>query len=251
MPASKQAQSIKTSRHKASKQTKRQTSKQIRKNKQRNKQNSSLRLGVYVLISFKLCMCMFCSILGCSFTAVSNPLPEFSLFCPLLSLFIPLPVAPQCHLSKDVLVFTLILYPLSATLCFQYLLLFFIRAMCPAHFHFVLVTYWTMSVSLVLYLMMVLRILSFSLTLSIFLSMARWLVSCFFTNAFVRDHVCHPYAIAGRTHWLKTFLFKLMERCMSRKISLYFPTTLHPAFILSETSCFVLFSITIVCRRYL
>ena len=40
-------------------------------------------------------------------------------------------------------------------------LLSFIGAMCPAHSHFVLVTYWTMSVTLVLCLMVVLRILSF------------------------------------------------------------------------------------------
>ena len=33
---------------------------------------------------------------------------------------------------------------------------------------------------------------SFSLAFSIFLSMARWHVSNFFTNAFVRDHVWHP-----------------------------------------------------------
>ena len=97
-------------------------------------------------------------------------------------------------------------------------LLSFIRAMCPAHFHFVLVTYWTMSVTLVLCLMAVLRILSFSLTLSILLFIARWLVSSFFTNAFVRDHVWHPYVIAGKTHWLKTSLFRLIGRCMSRKI---------------------------------
>ena len=101
-------------------------------------------------------------------------------------------------------------------------LLSFIRAMCPPHFHFALVTYWTMSVTLVLCLMLVLRILSFSLALGILLSMAGWLVSSFFTNAFVRDHVWHPYAIAGKTHWLKTFLFKLLGRCLSRKISLYF-----------------------------
>ena len=37
--------------------------------------------------------------------------------CPLLSLSIPLLVAPQCHLSNDVLVFQLILHPLSATNC--------------------------------------------------------------------------------------------------------------------------------------
>ena len=90
-------------------------------------------------------------------------------------------------------------------------LLSFILAMCPAHFHFVLVMYWTMSVTLVLCLMMVFRILSFSLTLSIFLSIARWLVSSLFTNAFVRDHVCHPYVIAGKTHWLKTFFLDSWE----------------------------------------
>ena len=64
-----------------------------------------------------------------------------------------------------------------------------IRTICPAHFHFVLVTYWTMSVTLVLCLMVVLRILSLSLTLSILLSIARWCVSSFSTNAFVTDHV--------------------------------------------------------------
>ena len=129
-------------------------------------------------------------------------------------------------------------------------LLSFIQAMCPAHFHFVLVTYWTMSVTLVLCLMMVLWILS-SLTLSIFLSMAHWLVSSFCTNAFVRDHVWHPQVIAGKTHWLKTFLFRLMGSCLYRKISLYFQKTLHPASILIRTSCSVLFSIAIVCPRYL
>ena len=78
---------------------------------------------------------------------------------------------------------------------------------------------------------MVLQILSFSLTFSSFLYMARWLVSSFFSNAFVRDHVWHPFVISGKTHWLKTFLFRLMGRRQSRKISLYFPKTLHPAFI--------------------
>ena len=108
-----------------------------------------------------------------------------------------------------------------------------------------------MSVTLVLCLMTVLQILSYSLTLSILLSIANWLVSSFLTNAFVRDHVWHLYVIAGKTHWLKTFLFRLIGRCLSRKISLYFPKTLQHASILVETSCFVLFSITIVCPRYL
>ena len=79
-------------------------------------------------------------------------------------------------------------------------LLSFIRAMCPVHFHFLLVSFWTMSVTLVLCQILVLRILSFSLTLIISLSMVHWLVSSFFTNTLVRDHVWHPYVIAGKTH---------------------------------------------------
>ena len=120
-------------------------------------------------------------------------------------------------------------------------LLSFIRAKCPAHFDFVLVTYWTMSATLVLCLMVVLIILSFSLTLSILLSIACWLASSFFTNAFVEDHVWHPYVIAGKTHWLKTFLFRLRRRCLSRKISLYFPkhSILLLFFLLSFLLCSV------------
>ena len=48
---------------------------------------------------------LFCPGL-CPSTAGSSPPPESPIFlCPLLSLSIPLPVAPQCHLSKDVLAF--------------------------------------------------------------------------------------------------------------------------------------------------
>ena len=55
----------------------------------------------------------------CPSTAGSSSPPESSIFlCPLLSSSIPLLVAPQCHLSNDLLVFRLILHPLSATLCF-------------------------------------------------------------------------------------------------------------------------------------
>ena len=67
----------------------------------------------------------------------------------------------------------------------------------------------------------------------------------FLTKAVVRDHVSH--AVAEKTHWLKTFLSRLMGRCLSKKISLYFPKTLHLALFLAESSCLVLFSIAIVC----
>ena len=111
----------------------------------------------------------------CPSTAGSSPLPEFSNFlCPLLSLSIPLPVAPQCHLSNDVLVFQLILHALSSVLLIVHRLSF-ILAMCPAHFHFALVTYWTMPVTGSLP-NGVLRILSLSLTLSISFP---WIVGVF------------------------------------------------------------------------
>ena len=85
------------------------------------------------------CIVLYCIVLYCivlylrlySSTGASNPSPESSNFlCPLLSLSVPLPVAPQYHLFNDALVFRLILrtfLPLD-------------RAMVPVHFHFALVT---------------------------------------------------------------------------------------------------------------
>ena len=105
-----------------------------------------------------------------------------------------------------------------------------------------------MSVALVLCLMMILRILYFTLTLRIVLSLARWVVSSFFTNAFVRDHFWHPYVIAGETKWLKTFLYRLMGRCLSRKISLYFPNTLY-CYCLSQI--FIISHLLYFCPVYL
>ena len=187
----------------------------------------------------------------CPSTAASSPPQSSSFILPLLSLSIPLPVPAQCHLSNDILVFQLILQPLSATCASNSPSIIFHSGdvSSPSPFRIGYVSNYvchsgslpnggaTDSV--------------FSLTFSIFLSMAHWLVSSFFTNGFVRDHVWHPYVIAGKTHWLKTFLFRVMGRCLSRKISLYFPKTFHPAFILIETSCLVHFSIAIVCPRYL
>ena len=66
-------------------------------------------------------------------------------------------------------------------------------------------------------LLMVLQILSFSLTVFIFLSKAGWHVSSFFIKAFVRGHVWHPYVIAGETHWLKTSLVRLVGKVPFRK----------------------------------
>ena len=77
---------------------------------------------VFILYSlfFILCSLFFicCSLFFilysklCPSTTGSSPPPESSVFlCLLLSLSIPLPVAPQCHLSNDVLVFRQILPP--------------------------------------------------------------------------------------------------------------------------------------------
>ena len=198
--------------------------------------------GYYSILLYSI---LFYSILFysrlCPFTTESSPPPGSSNFLsPFLSLSMPLSVAPaMSSLQRRSGLPTYLTRLICHSVLLIVHLLSFIRAMCPAHFHFVLFTYWTMSVTLVLCLMMVLRILSFSLTVSIFLSIARWLVSSVFTN--VRDHVWRPYVIAGKTHWLNTFLFRLMGRWLSRKISLYFAKPLHPAFILIKASCFVVF----------
>ena len=127
----------------------------------------------------------------------------------------------------------------------------FIRMMCPAHFHFALVMFWTMSVTLVLCLKMVLPIPSFSLTLIISVSMVCWLVSSLFTNALARDHVWHPHVIAGKTHWLKdSWEGACLERCLCILKQNKTKQPLHHAFI-GETFCFVLVSIAVVCPRYL
>ena len=100
-------------------------------------------------------------------------------------------------------------------------LLSFIRAICPAHFHFALIAYWTVSVTLVLYRVMVLQILSFSLTFSIFLSVTHWPVSSFFTNVclFLFVFCCFFFGkrpcLASKCHrCLNTFLVILMGRCL-------------------------------------
>ena len=134
---------------------------------------------------------LFCSVLGCvlplqEVALLQNPL-TFSVLCypcPNRSMLPHNVISPTTLWSST---------DLTRSICHSVLvivhLLSFIRAMCPAHFHFALVTYWTLRVTLVLCLIMLLQILSFSLTLSIFLSMAPLLASCFFTTAFVRDHV--------------------------------------------------------------
>ena len=141
----------------------------------------------------------------------------------------PLPVGGQCHPSNNVLVFQLIFTPFicHSVLPLVHLLSFI---MCLAHFGFALVMYWSMSVTLVLCVMVMLRILYFSLIFSIGLSLARWLVSNFFTNVFARDHAWHPYVIAVKTRWLKTFLFRLVDRCLSRGFLCTFQK--HPILLL-------------------
>ena len=69
------------------------------------------------------------------------------------------------------------------------------RAMRPAHFNFKLVTYWTMSVTLVLCIIMVSLIQSFSLTLNIF--SFSWLVGLFQVSLLIfygrqcLESICH------------------------------------------------------------
>ena len=128
---------------------------------------------------------LFCSVLGCVLplleVALSQSPPTFSVLCypcPYRSLLPHNVIFPTMFWSSS----------WSYTLCLPLCasdspsIIFIFRAMCPAHFHFILVTYWTMSVTLVLCLIMVLGILSISLTLSIFLSMAWYLIARMFSG---------------------------------------------------------------------
>ena len=133
---------------------------------------------------------LFCSVLGCvlplrlslSFAVLVHTVPN----CPTMS-----SLQRRVGLPAD-------LTPIICHSVFLMVhLLSFIRVMCPALFQISLLTFSTKSVSLVLCLMMVLRILSFRLTFSIIFSIACWLVSSFFSNAFVRGHIFHLFVIAG------------------------------------------------------
>ena len=116
------------------------------------------------------CVCLY-SILGCVL-----PLQEVALHQSPPSFSILVHTAPCCPTMSSLQRCFGLSTDLTPFICHSVLLivhlLSFIRAMCLVHFHFVLVMNWTMSVTLVLCLMMVLWILSFSLTLSIFPSMA-------------------------------------------------------------------------------
>ena len=146
-------------------------------------------------------------------------------------------VAPHYFLSNAVTDFQLIPFAICYSVLLFAHLLSSIWAMPSVYFRFAFVAYSATSVTLFfsLPLMMMFRILPFSLTFGIFLTIARWLFSSFFTLCLVRGNVWHLRAIACKAHQLKTLLFRLIGRCFSRKISLYFPQTTHPAFHLINT----------------
>ena len=145
----------------------------------------------------KMCCCE--SILGCVFplqeVALCQSPPTFSVLCcpcPYRSLLPHTVISPVTFWSSN----------WSYSLC---LLLYtsnspsivFHSGDVSSSFPFC-IGYVLDYVAVGLCLMVVLWSLSFSLTFSIFLSMARWLVSSFFTNTFMRNHVWHPYVIAVR-----------------------------------------------------
>ena len=78
----------------------------------------------------------------------------------------------------------------------------FVRAKCQADFLFAFVTYVTTSVTLVLCVMTMFRILSFSLTFSSFLSVARCLVSGLFTI-----FLCFPKTFHSAFIFYQNFIF--------------------------------------------
>ena len=137
------------------------------------------------------CYCiLFYSILGCVV-----PLQELALRQSLPSILVH--TAPCCPTMSSLQRRFGLPTDLTPSVCHSVLLIVhlfsFIRAMSPALFHCVLVTYWTMSVTLVLCLMVVLRILSFSLTLSILLSQQATFCISQISSRHLFDNACYCY----------------------------------------------------------
>ena len=133
------------------------------------KSTSMMVMVIMMMQVMNIMLSLFYSILGCVLplqeVALCHSPPNFSVLCcpcPYRSLL------PHNVISSTTFWSSNWSYTLYLPLCTSNSLLPFIWAMCPAHFHFILVMYWTVC----LCQMMVLQILSFSLTLSIFLSMA-------------------------------------------------------------------------------
>ena len=186
----------------------------------------------------------------CPSTAGSSPPPGSSNFlCFLLSLFIPLPAAPQCHLSNDVLVFQLMLclYLLFCDCNAPPIILYSGDVSSPFPFRIGYALEYVCHYGSLPNDGVAVTVFYLDIKHSSFHDSLACLK--FFTNSFVRDHVCHPYVTVGKTHWLKTFLFRLIGRCQPRKISVYFPKTPDLAFIFKFCSvfhCCCLFQIFII-----
>ena len=161
---------------------------------------------------------------------------------PLMSVLVFLDhVAPShCWISALHLLFSLPLDLFPSLTCHSVHLtvhrLSFIRATCPAHFHFSLVISSRISFIFVLCLISKFGTLSMSFIPSIFLSIMRWHISIFWVISFVSVQVWHPYVRDGNMDWLKTCLFRFIGMSLFSNISLYFPKTNHPAFIFSCVS---------------
>ena len=135
-------------------------------------------------------------------------------------------------------------------------LLPFIPAMCLAYFHFTLVMYWTMSVTLVLCLIMVLQLLFL-----FFVGFFTWHLAFSFPWLFGLFQVSlltlwetmlgiHMPLLVRHTGW-RPFFLDSWEGAYAERRLCTFKKTLHPASILIKASCSVLIFIAIVCQRYL
>ena len=124
--------------------------------------NQFLELDVFLLVCIFLKI-LFYFILGCVLPLQDVALHQSPLTCSVLCCSCPIcSLLPLMSSLQQRVGLPIVLAPF---ICHSVLLivhlLSFLWVMCPAHFHFILVTYWTASVTLVPCLMMVLWILSF------------------------------------------------------------------------------------------
>ena len=107
---------------------------------------------------------------------------------------------------------------------------------CPAHLHLIFFAVVIASFTFVWSLTHAFVLWSLLVYPSIILSMLLCVVCIFLSISLLKDHVSLPYVMAGRMHWLNSFLFKQFGMLFSLRMSLCLLKATQPACIFPRIS---------------